>query len=79
LKDDRLLLVHIHREILFLRKICAGRTRDDLLSDEFFAHAVIRAIEVIGEATKNLSDTIKKRHPEIAWRGYAGSGNPPVF
>ena len=72
MKDDRLLLIHIHREIQFLKKICVGKSSDDLLADEYFAHAVVRAIEVIGEASKNLSDTIKKRHPEIAWREIAG-------
>jgi len=72
LKDDRLLLTHIHREIVFLRKISAGRSYDDLLTDEYYAHAVIRAIEVIGEAVKNLSTQLKEEHPDIEWREIAG-------
>lgn len=72
MKDDRLLLVHIHREIVFLRKITAGRKYEDLLSDEYFAHAVIRALEVIGEAVKNLSAPLKEEHPDIEWREIAG-------
>ena len=72
MKDDRLLLIHIHQEIVFLRKISAGRRYEDLQTDEYFAHAVIRAIEVIGEASKNLSAPLKEGHPEIAWRDIAG-------
>lgn len=72
MKDDRLLLIHIHREIIFLKKICAGKSADDLLNDEYFAHAVIRAIEVIGEASKNLPDSMKDQNPEIPWREIAG-------
>ena len=72
MKDDRVLVIHILKEIRFLRKITAGRTYDDLLSDEYFSHAVIRAIEVIGEATKNLSTGFKEKHPGIAWREIAG-------
>lgn len=72
MKDDRVLLLHILREIRFLTRISAGRTYEDLLSDEYFAHAVIRAVEVIGEATKNISVPLKERHPEIAWRDIAG-------
>jgi uncharacterized protein with HEPN domain len=72
LKDDRLLLTHIHNEIVFLRKISVGRGYDDLLNDEYYAHAVIRAIEVIGEASKNLSASLKGRHPDIEWREIAG-------
>jgi len=72
LKDDRILLVHIHREILFLLNISANRKYEDLLNDEYYAHAVIRAIEVIGEAVKNLSVPLKESHPEIEWREIAG-------
>jgi len=34
--------------------------------------AVIRELEIIGEATKNLSDDIKKHSKEIPWRNIAG-------
>lgn len=34
--------------------------------------AVIRNLEVIGEATKNLSAQLKKSYPEIPWRDLAG-------
>jgi uncharacterized protein with HEPN domain len=36
-------------------------------------HAVIRAIEIIGEATKNISGPLKEQHPETPWRLIAGS------
>ena len=72
MKDDRVLITHILNEIRFLRKISAGRKYDDLLSDEYYSHAVIRALEVIGEASKNLSPRLKADHPDIAWREIAG-------
>lgn len=72
MKDDRLLLIHIRNESLFLQKISRGRAYEDLLADEYFSHAVIRAIEVIGEAVKSLSPSIKAKHPEIPWREIAG-------
>jgi uncharacterized protein with HEPN domain len=34
--------------------------------------AVIRNLEVIGEATKNLSTHLRKTHPEIPWKDLAG-------
>lgn len=34
--------------------------------------AVIRQLEIIGEATKNLSDGLRSAHPEIPWRRIAG-------
>ena len=71
MKDDRVYLRHILDEITFLRRISQGRTLDDLVNDDYFAHAVRSAIEVIGEATKNVPDLIKKRNPDIPWREMA--------
>jgi len=35
--------------------------------------AVIRSIEIIGEATKNLSNTLKEQYPDVPWRLIAGT------
>lgn len=72
MKDDKVLVIHILHEIRFLRTITTGRKYEDLLSDEYLSHAVIRAVEVIGEASKNLSARLKAEHPGIAWREIAG-------
>nr|WP_279354746.1 HepT-like ribonuclease domain-containing protein [Salinibacter sp.] len=34
--------------------------------------AFVRSIEVIGEATKNLSTEFREQHPDIEWRAMAG-------
>ena len=41
--------------------------RSDLVQD-----AVIRNLEIIGEATKRVSQAIKEQHQEIPWRPMAG-------
>jgi uncharacterized protein with HEPN domain len=68
LKDNLVYIRHILDEIIFLRKIAKDRTLDDLINDDYFAHAVRSAIEVIGEAAKNVPDPIKKKHQDIPWR-----------
>lgn len=40
--------------------------------DEKTVFAVIRALEIIGEAAKNISEDMKAQHPEIPWRNVAG-------
>ncbi len=49
----------------------------DVSYDEFEADyrinfAVIRALEIIGEATRRLPDAVRQRYPTIPWRGMAG-------
>jgi uncharacterized protein with HEPN domain len=36
-------------------------------------HAVIRRIEIIGEAVKNISDKLREKHPEIEWKKITGA------
>lgn len=40
--------------------------------DEKTAFAVVRTLEVIGEAVKSIPDTIKKKHKDIPWKEMAG-------
>lgn len=35
-------------------------------------YAVVRALEIIGEATKNLPDSLRLNHPEVPWKDMAG-------
>jgi uncharacterized protein with HEPN domain len=41
-------------------------------ADKRTHYAVIRALEIIGEATKNISQDIRDRYPNIPWRLMAG-------
>jgi len=45
---------------------------DDLIRDETLKRAFLRSLEVIGEATKNISMDFRRDHPHIKWRELAG-------
>jgi uncharacterized protein with HEPN domain len=45
---------------------------DEFIQDTKTVYAVLRAIEVIDEATKNIPNEIRKKHPEIPWKDMAG-------
>lgn len=44
----------------------------DFLRDEKTIFAVVRALEIIGEAAKNIPDSFRKKYPEIPWKSVAG-------
>jgi uncharacterized protein with HEPN domain len=64
---------HILDEIQFIFKYTEGKTSDQVYHDEVLRRAVIRSIEVIGEAVKKVPPGIKSAHPEIEWRKMAGT------
>ena len=49
-----------------------GMEYDDFLKDRKTVYAVIRAIEIIGEAVKKIPELVKNRYPQIPWRDMAG-------
>ena len=51
-----------------IREGLGGVAKDAFLKDWMRHSAVVRQIEIIGEATKRLSEEFRNSHPEIPWR-----------
>ena len=51
----------------------SGLKRQDFLQDGVLLKAVIRRLEIIGEATKNVPEEIRVKYPTILWREMAGT------
>jgi uncharacterized protein with HEPN domain len=49
-----------------------GMMYDAFLGDTKTQDAVIRNLEIIGEATKNLSSELRAKYPDLPWKGMAG-------
>lgn len=58
-----------------LEQFVAGKKRGDLEADRMLLFAVIRAIEVIGEAASQVNDETKDTAPEIPWIAIVGMRN----
>ena len=46
----------------------AARGRDAFAGDELAQTAVIRWVEIIGEAARGLTEELRRAHPEVPWR-----------
>ena len=53
----------------------AGKSQSDFLSDRQCQDAVIRRLEIIGEAARRLSDETRDAHPRLPWSGMIGQRN----
>ena len=49
-----------------------GMSYEEFVKDTKTVYAVIRAIEIIGEAVKNIPEDVRNKYPEIPWRAIAG-------
>jgi len=45
---------------------------EEFVNDKKTNHAVIRCIEIMGEAAKNVPQSIREKHPQILWKDIAG-------
>jgi uncharacterized protein with HEPN domain len=71
MKGDQLYLRHILEAIEKIEPyISVGR--DVFMTTTHWQDAVIRQLEIIGEATKRLSQELRSRRHEIPWRRIAG-------
>ncbi len=71
-RPDRLWLEDIHQAVERIEQYIAGLSWQDFLQDTKTQDAVIRNLEVIGEAVKQLSPNVREAYPEVPWRAMAG-------
>lgn len=71
-RSDRDYLLHIAEEVAFLERARLELDRTLFLGDETRKRAFVRSLEIIGEATKQISMETRTRNPQIDWRGMAG-------
>jgi uncharacterized protein with HEPN domain len=64
-------LRHILDETIYCRQT-PGLRKAQFLQDETLKKAFVRSIEIIGEATKQVPEDIRKKYPHIQWRAMAG-------
>jgi uncharacterized protein with HEPN domain len=70
--DDRVRLLHMLEAAEAAKAFLTGRSRADLDSDRMLMFAVVRAIEVVGEAADHVSDDGRALLPSLPWPAIVG-------
>jgi uncharacterized protein with HEPN domain len=71
-KDPKVFLVHILECILLIEKYSKKVTAAKFHKDPVLQDAIIRRLEIIGEAVKNLPAPVKTQYSNIPWKQMAG-------
>ncbi|MDL1862219.1 DUF86 domain-containing protein [Betaproteobacteria bacterium PRO7] len=73
--EDRVRLEHMIEAARSALRFMAGRTRTDLDTDLMLLFAVVRAVEIVGEAASRVSAAGRAAMPDVPWPAVIGMRN----
>jgi len=71
-RDIKLYLKDILEAMEAIEKFVKNMNFDEFRNNDLVSSAVIRKFEIIGEATRNIPQEIRKKYPDIPWRTIVG-------
>ena len=75
MKNDKVYISHILEAIGKIETYKTGLDFDAFLKNEMAMDAIIRELEIIGEASNNISEEFQKEHTDVPWRKIIGIRN----
>lgn len=72
MKENRLYLQHMIDAIQATETFVENVSKTEFLKSDLIQSAVIRKVEIIGEAAKNLTRSFRNKHKSIPWKRIAG-------
>ena len=74
-KDESVYLRHILDAFVQIEFYMDDVSHEEFLQNRLLQDGVIRQLEVMGEAARNLSDDLRNEYPQIPWRQMIGLRN----
>ena len=72
MKDDKIYIEHILQSIDRIEAYISGKNHQSFSDDFMTQDAVVRQLEIIGEATKRISKELRNINPQVPWSDMAG-------
>lgn len=78
-KEPLEFLRHISDECSYLLSVSKTLSKDEFLDNETLKRAVVRSLEIIGEATKKIPADFKVKWKSIQWKNMAGMRDRLIY
>ncbi|MDO8467832.1 MAG: DUF86 domain-containing protein [Nanoarchaeota archaeon] len=72
-KEDIIFVKHILDSTNAIKEFSVNLSKEELSSNRLKQNAIVREIEIIGEASKNISNKTKDMHQEVKWKEIVGT------
>ena len=72
-KDPLVFIGHIAESIEKIENFSKGLSKEDFFKDEMRQSAIVRQIEIIGEASKNITGSFRNKYPNVPWKAIIGT------
>jgi uncharacterized protein with HEPN domain len=73
--EDRVRLLHMRDAAREAIGFVAGRTRDDLDTDRQLLLALVKDVEIVGEAASRIGEEFRKGHSQLPWQAIVAMRN----
>ena len=71
-RDLRLFIEDVSESIRLIEKYIGDLSKGDFDKNQELKDSIIRRLEIIGEAVKNIPDDFKEKYPEVSWKKIVG-------
>ena len=72
---DKGRLDHILQAIERIKRYTLGKTFEDFIANDMMYYAVVKNIEILGEASNMLTEEFRLNHPQTPWKQVSGMRN----
>ncbi|MBN1216769.1 MAG: DUF86 domain-containing protein [Candidatus Lokiarchaeota archaeon] len=71
-KNELFFLINIKDSIELIENYVQNKSKEEFLNINILQDSIIRRLEIIGEAVKNINENIKIKYPDIQWKKISG-------
>ena len=77
-RDHKLFMTDIRDCANRILDYTTGKSFDDFLQNQMLIDAVVRNLEIIGEAVKNIPEVTRQKYSHVEWKKMAGLRNTVI-